>query len=144
MTNLNFKKFIFKVMKFLGSLRCVKESMAGRIVNTSSWNEFPLEGGWAQAWRYGKELRHPRAAAVCRSAIWSGRLLEVSLGRCTTHVQLSGDPEADSWHAGRTTLPIKPLEHLCVPPEGLDEVAGDSVVWASTQTLVIGGKWNRM
>lgn len=96
MTTLSCQKFVFKVMKFLDSLRCVKESVARRIMNTTAEVSFL----WRVAeLRHGdmiRSLRHPRAAAACRLAIWSGRLLEVSLGRCTTHVQLSGDPEADS------------------------------------------------
>lgn len=36
MTTLSCQKFVFKVMKFLDSLRCVKESVARRIMNTTA------------------------------------------------------------------------------------------------------------
>lgn len=47
--------------------------------------------------------------------IWLGCLLDASLWRCSSHVQLVGDPRADPEHARGTTYLFMAWECLRIP-----------------------------
>ena len=54
--------------------------------------------------------------------------------RCSRHVPLGGDPGEDPGHVGETMS--LGWERLGVPPEELEEVAGDRDVWVSLLKLL--------
>jgi len=55
--------------------------------------------------------------------------------RCSGHVPLGGDPGEDPGHVGETMSWLV-WEHLGVPPEELEEVAGDRDDWVSLLKLL--------
>lgn len=66
--------------------------------------------------RKGKELRHPKgprstgAAPLCQEmafkVVWLESAPDVSMGMCSNHVQVSGDPKAKAGDAEKATVVI--------------------------------------